>query len=600
MKNLLIALLLAPLFTLAQTAAEKYPVDSASVEHKGVPKGEILKFTFQNSKIFPGTWREYFVYVPAQYDPSRPACVFVDQDGIQFKSPTVFDNLINSKEMPITIGIYITPGRVLAKDTTALDRYNRSLEFDGLGDAYARFVLDELLPDVEKHKTTNGRAIVLSHNSNDRMIGGTSSGAVCAFTAAWERPDAFSRVMSGIGTYVSLRGADRYPGLIRKYEPKPIRIFLQDGSHDLNIYGGDWFYANQMMERALTFAGYEVNHAWGEGAHSGAQSTALFADAMRWLWKDYPEPVKAGKSKNAMLNDILIDGEGWKLLNPDTKDKDVFLSDITSDKNGLIRFGDHHNRVLFSLTHHDGGEEFVYGYPAPLTTIHTIAEAKKLHIHNPAFKPRIASANKTWDLSDYANNGKELKQHLFQGNDIIGDDTHKITFYLSGANGTTDAGKVFLVKKDYRKIIIDKGLNNPFGLTFTPDHSQLYVTESNTHWVWIYNVNTDGTLSNKQRYGWLHSPDTTDNAQPRGIKVDRDGRVYVATALGVQVLDQVGRVNAILPLPPGSGPATDLCFGGKDFNELYVITRNKIYRRKLKVHGMNDFDAPVKPAKPHL
>src|SRR5476649_2603269 len=221
MKNLLVVvLLLVPILTFAQT--ENYPVDSASVEHKGVPKGEILKFTFSNSKIFPGTWREYMVYVPAQYDPSKPACVFVDQDGIQFKSPTVFDNLIYRHEMPITIGVYITPGRVLAKDTTTLDRYNRSLEFDGLGDAYARFVLDELLPDAEKHKTTNGRAIVLSKNGNDRMIGGTSSGAVCAFTAAWERPDAFTRVYSGIGTYVGLRGGDRYPTLIRKYEPKPI------------------------------------------------------------------------------------------------------------------------------------------------------------------------------------------------------------------------------------------------------------------------------------------------------------------------------------------------------------------------------------------
>jgi gluconolactonase len=598
MKNLLFALLLAPVFAFSQTPAEKYPVDSASAEHPGIPKGEILKFTFQDSKIFPGTWREYMVYVPAQYDPSKPACVFVDQDGIQFKSPTVFDNLIYHHEMPVTIGVYITPGRVLAKDTTVLDRYNRSLEFDGLGDAYARFVLDELLPDVEKHKTTNGRAIVLSHNGNDRMIAGTSSGAIAAFTAAWERPDAFSRVMSGIGTYVSLRGGDRYPGLIRKYEPKPIRIFLQDGSHDLNIYGGDWFYANQMMERALTFAGYEVNHAWGEGAHSGAQSAALFPDAMRWLWKDYPAPVKAGKSKNGMLGEILIDGEGWKLLDHDAKDKNPLLTDITSDKKGTIWFGKYHNRITFSLMQNSNDEEFVYGYPDP--GMYPIKEAKRLHIYNPSFKKRIAAANKTLDLSKYSKIGKESVQHLFQGNDIISRDTGATTFYITGADGTIEQGKVFLVKKDYKKIIVDEGLDHPYGLAFTPDHSQLYVTEEGSHWVWIYNVNADGTLSNKQRYGWLHSPDTTDNAQPRGIRVDREGRVYVATGLGIQVLDQVGRVNAILPLPIGAGPATDLCFGRKGFNELYVICHDKIYGRKLNVHGMNDFDKPVKPAKPHL
>ena len=205
----------------AQQPAEKYPVDSASIVHPGIPKGEVLKFSFQTSKIYPGTYRDYWVYIPAQYDGKKPACVFVDQDAIQFKAPTVFDNLINSKEMPVTIGIFITPGRVLAKDTTALDRFNRSYEYDALGDAYVRFLLEELLPDVEKHTTTDGRPIILSKNGNDRAIGGTSSGAICAFTAAWERPDAFSRVYSGIGTYVGLRGGDRYPTLIRKYEPKP-------------------------------------------------------------------------------------------------------------------------------------------------------------------------------------------------------------------------------------------------------------------------------------------------------------------------------------------------------------------------------------------
>ncbi|MEN3335811.1 MAG: gluconolactonase, partial [Blastocatellia bacterium] len=152
---------------------------------------------------------------------------------------------------------------VAADSNTALDRFNRSYEYDGLGDHYARFLLEELLPEVEARKTGDGRPIRLSHNGNDRAIGGSSSGAICAFTAAWERPDAFSRVFSSIGTYVGLRGGDRYSTLIRKVEPKPIRIFLQDGSQDLNIYGGDWWMANQTMERALLFAGYEVQHVWG-------------------------------------------------------------------------------------------------------------------------------------------------------------------------------------------------------------------------------------------------------------------------------------------------------------------------------------------------
>jgi gluconolactonase len=300
----------------AQKITENYPIDSASVEHTGVPKGELLKFTFENSKIFPGTVREVTVYVPAQYRTNKPACVYVNQDGVQWKAPTVFDNLIHQKEMPITIGVFVMFGRVKAHNPdTALDRVNRSFEYDGLGDNYARFILEEILPEVEKLKTSDGRTIVLSKSGNDRAIGGASSGAVCAFTAAWERPDAFSKVFSAIGTYVGLRGADDYPTLIRKYEPKPIRVFLQDGTNDLNIYGGDWWKANEMMDRALEFAGYAVKHVWGEGGHNGNHGTAIFPLAMRWLWKNHPEKITpTAENKNQFLKDILIPNNDWELV----------------------------------------------------------------------------------------------------------------------------------------------------------------------------------------------------------------------------------------------------------------------------------------------
>jgi gluconolactonase len=165
-----------------------YPADPASIENKDVPKGEMISFTFSDSKIFPGTTRECHVYVPAQYKGDKPACVYVNQDGIQWKAPIVFDNLINSKEMPVTIGVFVTPGKVMADaNKNGLPRLNRSFEYDGLGDAYARFILNEIFPEVEKKKTRDGRTIILSKNGNDRAIGGSSSGAICAFTAAWEK-----------------------------------------------------------------------------------------------------------------------------------------------------------------------------------------------------------------------------------------------------------------------------------------------------------------------------------------------------------------------------------------------------------------------------
>jgi enterochelin esterase-like enzyme len=278
-----------------------------------VPRGELIRLTFAESRIFPGTVRDVTVYVPRQYDPAHPACLHVNQDGVQFGAPAVFDTLIAAREIPVLIGVFVTPGRVKAPSPQALDRFNRSYEYDGLGDGYARFLIQELLPRVETLKTADGRAIRLSNDPNDRSIGGSSSGAICAFTAAWERPDAFRRVFSSIGTHVGLRGGNVYPTLIRKVEPRPLRVFLQDGSSDLNIYGGDWWMANQEMERALVFAGYEVAHEWGEGGHNGQHATQIFPAAMRWLWKDWPAPVKAGKG-SSQLQEILIPGEDWQLV----------------------------------------------------------------------------------------------------------------------------------------------------------------------------------------------------------------------------------------------------------------------------------------------
>ena len=581
-RYLLFTFLLLPTTLLAQAPVENYPVDPASEEQAGVPKGEVLKFTFEDSKIFPGTWREYWVYVPAQYKPDQPACVYVNQDGIQWKAPTVFDNLIHKKEMPVTIGVFVMHGKVRATNSNdALDRFNRSFEYDGLGDAYARFILTEILPEVEKQKTSDGRAIRLSKNGNDRAIGGSSSGAVCAFTAAWERPDAFSRVFSTIGTYVGLRGADRYPTLIRKFEPKPLRIFMQDGSNDNNIYAGDWWMANQTMFRALTFAGYEVTAKWGEGAHNGKQGTALFPEAMRYLWKDWPATVKSSGSKNQMLSDLLIPGSDWELVGqgyqyaegPSANQAgELVYQDIPGsrtykvDVNGKVS-------MIVSDSQNASGTEFGKDgsrYEAlrkPMTIVKTDPKGKKQNV-----------------ATDIA------------GNDLTV--TPEGNIYVSVPDGREKPGSVYLIKPNGEKIVVDKGLIFPNGIALSPDQTLLYIAESTSHWIWSYKILPDGTLTAKQRFGWLHERDVDDNAWADGLTCDRDGRVYVATRSGVQILDQTGRVNAILPTP--NGAASNVAFGGKDFNVLYVTANDKVYRRKLNTKGANNWDAPNKPATPRL
>ena len=575
-------LLLTQTGVFAQAPVEKYPVDSASLELPGVPKGEVLKFTFQHSTIFPGTWREYWVYIPAQYRPDQPACVYVNQDGIQWRAPTVFDNLIFRKEMPVTIGIFINPGRVLAADTAAsLDRFNRSFEYDGLGDAYVRFLLDELLPEVEKQQASDGRPIRLSKKGNDRAIGGSSSGAICAFTAAWERPAEFSRVFSAIGTYVGLRGGDRYPGLIRKYEPKPIRIFLQDGSHDLNIYGGDWWKANETLERALTFAGYEVRHAWGEGGHSGAMGNSIFPDVMRWLWKDWPRPVAAGHSKNQFLDALLIPGEDWELVGQGYR----FTEGVGVNAKGEVFFQDIPNSKTYKV-----------GLDGKLSTLTIDAKRASGTSFGPDGRRYVVAGGTKQILRYDANEAATVIADSISGNDLVVAGNGNI--YVTVPDGTEKPSKLYLIRPNGEKIIVDEGIKFANGVALTPDQTQLYVAESASHWIWIYTILPDGTLTNKQRYGWLQVPDNAENAWPDGLKCDREGRVYIASRMGIQVLDQTGRVNAILPLP--SGQSSNCAFGGPDFNILYVSCVDKVYRRKLNARGANPFEGPYRPGKPHL
>jgi gluconolactonase len=545
-----------------------------------VPKGEVIHYRFDHSKVFPGTVRDYWIYVPKQYDPARPACVYVNQDGLQYNAPAVFDALIHKKEMPVAIGVFVRPGEVPAASENALARYNRSLEYDGLGDSYVRFLLEELLPEVERKTTADGRPIKLSRDGNDRAIGGASSGAICAFNAAWERPDAFRRVFSAIGTYVGLRGANVYPTLIRKYEPKPIRVFLQDGSSDLNIYGGDWWMANQEMERALKFAGYEVNHEWGTGGHNGDHATKIFSDAMRWLWKDWPNPVKAGLG-SPQLREILIPGEDWSLVAdgyrftegpaPNARGE-VFFNDIPTGKGYKIDLGGKVS-VFISDTKRANGQSF-----GPDGRLYSVAtQAGQVLAYDSAGKATVVTDG-------------------IRGNDLVV--RHDGAIYVTNPGGNAGGSTIWYISPQGHKRVVDQGLKFANGITLSPDQTLLYVADYGSHWVFSYQVQPDGSLLHKQRYFHLHTPDTADESGADGIRVDRNGRLYVATRSGIQVCDQAGRVNCIIPTP--NGRVANLCFGGPDFQTLYATCGDRVYKRRVNVKGANAFDPPIKPAKPQL
>jgi enterochelin esterase family protein len=319
---LALVLTVPALFAAGAAAPVRQPGDYAhgpdSKPQEGVPKGRLEGPLEFRSQIFAGTVRQYWVYVPAQYPAAKPACLLVFQDGQRatnpapnapLRVPQVMENLIHKQELPVTIGLFITPGNrseTYPPNLGTGNPNNRAAEYDSLTDAYTRFLVEEMLPEV-------GKKYRFTDDPDGRAIGGASSGAICAFTVAWHRPDQFRKVISMIGSYTSIGyrpatatapmvpGGDLYPTLIRRSPPKPIRIFLQDGANDENSQWGNWYLANQQMLSALEFANaaanrrnapgprYDVKHEWGDGAHSDLHGGTILPDILRWMWRDWPK-----------------------------------------------------------------------------------------------------------------------------------------------------------------------------------------------------------------------------------------------------------------------------------------------------------------------
>jgi enterochelin esterase family protein len=278
-----------------------YQLGPDSLVREGVPKGAVDGPFTLPSQAYPGTQHTYWVYVPAQYRPSAPASLMVFNDGQAFKNmegdlrvPNVLDNLIWRREIPVMLAVFINPGRTPEQPEPTPQEWgdrttNRPTEYNSLDDKYARVIVDELLPALEKDYT-------ISKDPEHRGIGGASSGAIAAFTVAWERPNHFRKVLSLIGSFVNLRGGHAYADIVRRSEKKPIRIYMQDGRNDNRERGRggaydetrDWFLQNVRLARALTEKGYDVSSQWGIGRHSQKHGGAILPDMLRWLWRDHP------------------------------------------------------------------------------------------------------------------------------------------------------------------------------------------------------------------------------------------------------------------------------------------------------------------------
>jgi len=282
----------------------QYVLGPDSQEKEGVPKGTVTEFEMTDSKAFPGFGRKWALYVPKQYDPSKEACLMIFQDGSNYSSrngqwrvPTVFDNLIAQGKMPVTIALFINPGFIPdpkkpnAKDAKGkpLGKSNRSFEYDNVTDLYPKFLVEEMIPLAES------KGVKISKDPLRRGIAGSSSGGICAFNAAWQRPESFSKVFTTIGSFTNIRGViskgaekggNLYPQMIMDSPKKNIRIFSQDGSHDLTNEFGVWPEANQKMADAWKAKGYDYQFILGEGTHNGRHGAQLLPEAMTWLWRD--------------------------------------------------------------------------------------------------------------------------------------------------------------------------------------------------------------------------------------------------------------------------------------------------------------------------
>jgi enterochelin esterase family protein len=267
-----------------------------------VLKGDVRGPYTLPSQAYAGTQHTYWVYVPAQYNPAVPASLMIFNDGQAFKNPvegdlrapTVLDNLIDRREIPVMLAVFINPGRTPEQPEPTPQEWgdrttNRPTEYNSLDDRYARVIVDELLPALNKEFN-------LAKDPERRGIGGASSGAIAAFTVAWERPNEFRKVLSLIGSFTNLRGGHAYADIVRKSEKKPIRIYMQDGRNDNRGLGRsgnydetrDWFFQNVRLMEALRDKGYDLNYQWGIGRHSQKHGGAIFPDMMRWLWRDHP------------------------------------------------------------------------------------------------------------------------------------------------------------------------------------------------------------------------------------------------------------------------------------------------------------------------
>ncbi len=542
--------------------AVEFPLGPDSMRQPDVPQGRLEQYTFATSRIFPGTLRDYWVYVPAQYDAAKPACVFVVQDGKahwqperRWRIPTILDNLIHQKAIPVMIGVFINPGVIPTVVPGGAERINRSFEYDSLGDRYARFVLEEILPEV-------GHRYTLAHDANSRAIMGGSSGAFCAFNAAWERPDGFSRVLSIVGSYTAMRGGNTMAPLVRITEPKPLRVFVESGADDFKIFCGDWWTANLEMVAALEYAGYEVNHAWAEKAgHNDFHGSAIFPGALRWLWQDYPRPVQAGVNSKQPIARITVPGETWQLVGGEY----MAALAITASAAGEVFFVSPIEDSVYRMDADGRAMKFAEGFDRVQSL--ACGPAGRVYATQPASRCIL--------INDGSGGSRVWLEDI---------DAHGLTFAANGNAYVSDPVNhcLWLITPGGERRKVAPTGSSPAALQVMADQSQLVATDANAAVAHVFTILPNGALANGAPFYPLIAP--TEEFTRRGsgcVSASVHGWVMFATDSGLQFADRNGLIAGII-LPKRGKRVDGATLGSKDQTQLYVTDGRCVYRRQIR------------------
>ncbi len=564
------------------TSKPKWEPHPRAVVKDDVPVGRVEKMpAFESSKVFPGTTRDWWVYIPEQYDASKPAALMVFQDGQnmmgkwRWRIPTVFDNLIARGDMPPTVAVFINPGHDKSKPRKNRKHSNRGYEYDSLGDRYASFLIDEILPQVTARYN-------ISDDPNMHAIGGSSSGAICAWTAAWERTDYFRKVYSSVGSFTHLRGGNIYPALIRKTEPKPIRIYMADTSGDVDNAFGSWWWANQRMASALKYMGYEVRFDQAQGfGHNADFGSSKFPDAMKWLWRKETHDPTIDTSDDLggdlTLLDLLIPGEPWELVADDLG----FADALCADKAGNLFFCDMREPGVYRIDAATGSKTKIAS--ESVSGLEFNADESLLYACQGR-KSRVISINPVSGAV------KTIAEGV-KPNDLA---VTKDGFILF-----TQTGKSEVIRIDPGSgtvTVADKGIGKPNGIALSNDGGTLAVSDYGGTHTWTFRANPGGVLDAKMptmpmrlridakgQFNFNEEPPYLTTSRGDGMAVDRRGRYYVTSDSGVQIFDPTGRPCGVLPKVDASQPLTTCILAGEGHNLLFIAHGQRIYKRRLTI-----------------